>query len=59
MAVDDLGANLERDCIAFVDDSATNCAAAEESGLSAICFNGDSADCRTGLISLGFTELRV
>ena len=59
MAVDDLGADPARDAVVFVDDSATNCQAAEAAGLSAICFNGDSADCRTALIALGFWELRV
>ena len=47
------------DTVVFVDDNEVNCAAAAKLGLSTIHFLGDSADCRTELIALGFTELRV
>ena len=46
------------ECV-FVDDSATNCAAAEAAGIASIVFSGDSAECRTGLIANGYWELRV
>mmetsp|Transcript_25584 Transcript_25584/g.76820 ORF Transcript_25584/g.76820 Transcript_25584/m.76820 type:complete len:244 (+) Transcript_25584:181-912(+) len=46
------------ECV-FVDDSATNCAAAEAAGIASVVFSGDSAECRTGLIANGYWELRV
>ena len=58
-ALASLGADPARDAVVFVDDSDTNCAAAAAAGLRAIRFNGDSADCRTGLIAEGLWELRV
>ena len=54
-----LGAAVGRDTVVFVDDNEVNCDAAAKLGLSTIHFLGDSADCRTELIALGFTELRV
>lgn len=57
--IDTLGVDLASDTVVFVDDSATNCEAARSLGIDAIRFDGDSAVCRTALIGLGFTELRV
>ena len=57
--VKDLGVDLQRDVVCFVDDSKTNVAAGSEAGMRSILFEGDSAECRTALIAEGFWELRV
>jgi FMN phosphatase YigB (HAD superfamily) len=57
--VNDLGVDLQRDVVCFVDDSKTNVAAGNAAGLRSILFEGDSAECRTALIAEGFWELRV
>ena len=55
----DLGCDLSRDVVCFVDDSKTNVAAGNAAGMRSILFEGDSAECRTALIAEGFWELRV
>ena len=55
----DLGCDLQRDVVCFVDDSKTNVAAGNAAGMRSILFEGDSAECRTALIAEGFWELRV
>ena len=55
----ELGADPARDVVCFVDDSRTNCDAGAAAGLRSVLFEGDSAECRTGLIAEGFWELRV
>ena len=55
----ELDADVKRDVICFVDDSRANCDAGAAAGLRSILFEGDSAECRTALISEGFWELRV
>ena len=55
----DLGCDLQRDVVCFVDDSKTNVAAGNDAGMRSILFEGDSAECRTALIAEGFWELRV
>ena len=57
--VKELGADLQRDVVCFVDDSKTNVAAGDAAGMRSILFEGDSAECRTALIAEGFWELRV
>ena len=57
--VKDLGCDLQRDVVCFVDDSKTNVAAGNEAGMRSILFEGNSAECRTALIAEGFWELRV
>ncbi len=57
--VNDLGVDLQRDVVCFVDDSKTNVAAGNAAGMRSILFEGDSAECRTALIAEGFWELRV
>ena len=57
--VNELGCDLQRDVVCFVDDSKTNVAAGSEAGMRSILFEGDSAECRTALIAEGFWELRV
>ena len=57
--VKDLGCDLQRDVVCFVDDSKTNVAAGNDAGMRSILFEGDSAECRTALIAEGFWELRV
>ena len=55
----DLGCDVGRDVVCFVDDSKTNVAAGNAAGMRSILFEGDSAECRTALIAEGFWELRV
>ena len=55
----ELGADPARDVVCFVDDCRTNCDAGAAAGLRSVLFEGDSAECRTGLIAEGFWELRV
>ena len=55
----DLGCDLQRDVVCFVDDSKTNVEAGAAAGMRSILFEGDSAECRTALIAEGFWELRV
>ena len=57
--VKDLGVDLQRDVVCFVDDSKTNVEAGAAAGMRSILFEGDSAECRTALIAEGFWELRV
>ena len=57
--VKDLGCDVARDVVCFVDDSKTNVAAGNAAGMRSILFEGDSAECRTALIAEGFWELRV
>ena len=57
--VKELGADLQRDVVCFVDDSKTNVEAGAAAGMRSILFEGDSAECRTALIAEGFWELRV